>query len=351
MSTDADPGRPLVCVRPPGWSGEVARPFADLIGWAQRAEQLGFDAIFVGDRLLAQAAEGDDVVYAGSMLDAVVALAAIAATTTRIRLGPLVLVFPYRHPVQLAKTIASLDVASGGRVVLGAGIGWSRREFDALGISRAGRGERFEEQLDLVRRFWRGEEVTHHGPGWDLDQVKVSPLPVQAGGPPVWVASFSPGQALDWEGALPGPAQRVLDRVGRMADGWVPLIYSASAKRRLDATVLARAWQSVLASAELAGRGRDDIDFVFSDWCYVLDGVGAEQRCRDALDRFFTGDWVEARRTYNIGTCSEIVDKIAAHVVGIDRVDAYILTPLSDEPEQLELLTGIAADLRTERRR
>ncbi len=283
--------------------------------------------------------------YGASMLDATVILSAIAARTERIRLGPLVLVFPYRHPVQLAKTMASLDVVAGGRLILGAGIGWNQREFDTLGISRAGRGPRFEEQLSLVRRFWRGEAVSHAGT-WPLDEVRVSPLPVQPGGPPVWLASFSPGQALDWTGSLPDPTLRVLDRVGRLAETWVPLIYSASAKRRLDADVLAQAWTRVLASARHAGRSRADIDFVFSDWCYVLDGPGAERRCNEALSSFFSGDWEEAQHTYTIGTREQILEKIATHVQGIDHVDGYILTPLSDEPGQPELLAGIAEDLR-----
>lgn len=338
---------PLVCVRPPGWTAATARPFAELLQWAQHAELLGFDGLFVGDRLLAQASRLDQVVYGASMLDATVVLSAIAARTERILLGPLVLVFPYRHPVQLAKTIASLDVVAGGRLVLGAGIGWNQAEFDALGIPMAGRGQRFEDDLADVRRLWRGEAVTGNEHRWGGDGVRVSPLPVRPGGPPVWLASFSPGQALDWPGELPGPARRVLDRVGRLADGWVPLVYSASSKRRLDPATLGRAWDHVVASAQTASRRREDVDFVFSDWCYVLDGPNSRERCQRALSGFFTGDWDEARRTYSIGSADEILTKIHEQTAHIDRVDAYILTPLSDEPDQLDLMRPVARSLRS----
>ena len=338
---------PLVCVRPPGWITPTSGPLLDLLVWVERAEELGFDGAFVGDRMLAQATTpGGAVVYGASMLDVTVALAAMAARTERILLGPLVLVFPYRHPVQLAKTFASLDAASGGRVILGAGIGWNAREFEVLGIPMAGRGAQFEESLSLVRQLWSGEPVTHEGETWQFSDIQVVPPPARPGGPPVWLASFSPGQALDWTGELPPTTQRQLDRVGRLADGWVPLVYSASKKRRLEPETLASAWKLVLESARTAGRLRRDIDFVFSDWCYVLDGPGAEERCKQALARFFDGSWEDAQRTYTIGTPDEVLDKIRAHTAGIDHVDAYILTPLSDETEQMDLLADIAGELR-----
>lgn len=340
---------PPVSIRPPGWVTATSGPGVDLVEWAVSAEALGFDGAFVGDRMLSEATTPDGaVVYGASMLDVTVALATMAARTDRLLVGPLVLVFPYRHPVQLAKTFASLDAASGGRLVLGAGIGWNAREFEVLGLPMSGRGARFEEALKVVRRLWTGEPVSHDGPTWNFTDVQVLPPPARAGGPPLWLASFSPGQALDWHvGGLPPLALRQLDRVGRLADGWVPLVYSASAKRRLAADTLASAWELVLDSAARAGRSRGDMDFVYSDWCYVLDGPAAEDRCRRALARFFEGTWDDARRTYTIGTADEVLEKVRAQTAGIDRVDHYVFTPLSDGDDQMQLLSGIAEQLRT----
>lgn len=339
--------RVLVCVRPPGWVSSSSGPLEDVLAWTEDAERLGFDGVFVGDRMLGEATSPDgQVVYGASMVDVTVVLAAMAARTSRLLLGPLVLVFPYRHPVQLAKTTASLDAASGGRLVLGAGIGWNAREFAALGIPMAGRAQRFEEALPLVRRLWSGLPVSHDGESWQLEDVQVLPPPARAGGPPVWLASFSPGQALDWERDPPPLSLRQLDRVGRLADGWVPLVYSASAKRRLAPAALGRAWELVLESADRAGRRRADLDLVLSDWVYVLDGPDAEQRCRAALARFFSGTWEQARATYTIGTADEVVEALHRQTASLDRVDAYVLTPLSDEREQLGLLQGVAEALR-----
>lgn len=337
----------LVCVRPPGWVRQDSDSLADLLGWAEQAEQLGFNGVFVGDRLLAEATTpSGGVVYGASMLDVTVALAALAARTQKIFLGPLVLVFSYRHPIQIAKTFASLDALSGGRVILGGGLGWNAKEFAALGIPWAGRADRFEEALPLVRRLWSGDSITHTGSTWQFEDVRLSPLPARPGGPPVWLGSFSPGQTLDWRDSFPPATRRQLERIGRLADGWVPLVYSASNRRRLAAEAMAAAWRIVLESADRHGRSRADIDFVYSDWCYILDRPGATERCQTALSRFFEGTWAEAQRTYTIGTADEVLDKIRAHTSLLDRVDAYILTPLSDEPEQLQLLAGIAEQLR-----
>jgi alkanesulfonate monooxygenase SsuD/methylene tetrahydromethanopterin reductase-like flavin-dependent oxidoreductase (luciferase family) len=335
--------RTQVSVRPPGWVGqEAAAAFAALLRWSERAEALGLDGVFVGDRMLPQAANRQGVVYGATMVDAGVALAAIAARTARIRLGPLVLVLPFRHPIQLAKLTASLDVASGGRLVLGVGAGWNPPEFRALGIPRDERGARFEESLRILRELWAGERSSADR-FWSFSDVALAPLPLQPGGPPVWMASFSPGSALDWETDVPPAFLPVLQRIGRLADGWVPLIYSASHRRRLDPRVLGAAWRHVLTAAEGAGRSRNDIDFVLSDWVYVLDGPASVRRCQEALTPFFAGDWGDARRTYNIGTAAEVADQLYAMGRQVDRVDSYVLTPLSDETEQLVALAQAVA--------
>jgi probable F420-dependent oxidoreductase len=327
-------------VRPHGWVATDARGEpARMIAWAQQAEQFGFDGIFLGDRMLASAPGSRGTVYGASMIEVTTMLAAIAASTERIELGPLIYVFPYRHPVQIAKTAASLDVIADGRLILGAGIGWNRKEFDVLGIPTAGRGDAFEESVKIVRALWSGTSVTHHGAHWSFDDVHVTPRPIREGGPPIWVASFSPDSALDWKGDVPGRAQHVLSRIGRIADGWAPLIYSASSKRRLDAPVLGAAWNHVLEAARGAGRSRADIDFVYSDWGYILDEpYGSLRACERALASFFEGDWADAKRTYTIGTTEEVLEQIAAQTAQIDRVDAYVFTPLEDSEAQLQAL-------------
>jgi probable F420-dependent oxidoreductase len=338
----------LVCVRPHGWiTPDADDAFGQILAFARRAEQLGFDGLFLGDRMLAAATTESGTVYGASMLEVTTTLAALAAATERLLLGPLVLVAPYRHPIPLAKALATIDVISGGRLVLGAGTGWNRREFATLGIDPKGRGDQLEATLDVLRKLWAGETVDSTTRWWSFDDVALTPRPAGGRQVPVWLASFSPDSALDWADAPPPAARRVLDRVGRVADGWAPLVYSASSMRRLSADVLAAAWSHILQTAADHGRKRSDIDFVLSDWCCVVESTDDERRCREALATFFAGDWQDARRTYTIGTREEVAAGIAAQATGIDRVDGYVLTPLIDDPEQLDALAELPLRGRT----
>ena len=313
--------------------------FAATMQWAIRAEQLGFEGIFVADRLLSEAASDGKVVYDASAIDPVVLIAALSSVTTTLKLGTLVYVVPYRHPIQAAKTLASLDAVSGGRLVLGAGLGWNAREFEALGLNAADRGSRFEDALGLYRELWSGERVTHDGQWWSFENIAISPRPHRAGGPPIWLASFAPSHSLDFSEGFSRPIERALRRVGRLADAWVPLTYSASSKRRISAEHLGEAWKIVQSSAAETEHERQ-VEFVHADWVYVLDGPNANKRCQKGLDNFFHGSWEDALNTYIIGTADEVVEKLHAQSECMDGgADAYVLTCLSPEPEQLELLS------------
>lgn len=283
-------------------------------------------------------------VYGASMLEATTTLAGLAAVTDRMLLGPLVMVVPYRHPIQLAKTVATLDVISSGRLVFGVGLGWNETEFTALEIDRSQRARNFEECLEICRSLWAGKTVSHKG-AWTFENVGLSPLPVQPGGPPIWMASFSPGSALDWVDDVPPLAQRALSRIGRLADGWVPLVYSASARRRIDPVVLGHAFDHVLEAADEVGRERAEIDFIYSDWCYVIESSADEARCRAALDGFFNGTWEEALATYTIGTVEQVTEQIHEQAAEIDRIDGYVLTPLGSDPDQLDALADVRCTL------
>jgi len=140
--------RPLVGLRPAVWLAPGDDPFAAQLQLTQEAERRGFDGVFFGDRMLASVGEGDRAIYSATHTDLMVTLTAMAARTERVRLGSLVMVLPFRHPVPLAKATASLDLLSHGRLILGAGLGWNAAEFAALGLSREQRAGRTEETMD-----------------------------------------------------------------------------------------------------------------------------------------------------------------------------------------------------------
>lgn len=336
---------PFFGVRPPGWVGaEAGGAAAPILRWAETAEALGFNLVYVGDRLLSTARDADGrEVYDAAMLDPFVLLAAIAARTERVRLATLITVVPFRHPVSLAKLTASLDVVSAGRFVFGVGSGWSAPELELFGIDRRRRGAQLEEGVRLIRRLWTGKSVSEAGEFWTLRDVAVAPQPVQVPGPPIWMASFSPDDAAIGETTIRPAQARALARVGRVADGWVPLTYSAAHKRELSAAQLAAGWEIVAAEAERAGRDAGAIDCVYAHWICIVRDTRERRACESGLAKFFAGSWDDAIATYPIGTPAEIAERVRAQASGLPRVDGYLFTPIDDEEEQLD---AIARELR-----
>jgi len=129
----------------------------------------------------------------------------VAAATERIKLGTSILVITMRNPVLTAKQLATLDVLSEGRLILGAGAGWLREEFEALNAPFANHGPRMAEYLEVIRRCWTEDDPSFEGRYYKLGNVGVYPKPVQKPHPPVWVGGFA-------EGAL--------RRAARYGDGW-----------------------------------------------------------------------------------------------------------------------------------
>jgi probable F420-dependent oxidoreductase len=349
VNSDSKIDQPLIHIRP---SFDISIQNLDsTLAYAEQIERMGFDGVFVGDRMLSEASANGKVIYSATMTDCVTIMAAMSARTSRIQVGVLVYIVPYRHPLQVAKQFASLDVLSKGRIVMGAGVGWNPAEFESLGLKMGERGSRFEEAIPLIRRLWSGEAVTFDGRWSKLNNVRIAPASPRPGGPPIWMASFAPSHSLDFSEGFPKPIRGALERVGALADGWAPLTYSASSKRRISADQLGQAWRIVKDSATKAGRDPGKIDVVHSDWICVLDGAGAEERAFKAVSTFFTGDWKQALNTYVIGTPDQVVDQLLAQTSAIDHpVDAYLLTPISSDPGQLELIRDrVAPRLRLRR--
>ncbi len=155
---------------------------------AQRAEAVGFDSIWLGDHLLYDLEDGSS----RGPWEVFTSLAALAAVTSRVQLGSLVASLGFHEPPMLAKMAATVDAISGGRLILGVGSGWNRREYEAFGIPYDHRVDRFEEAFGIVRRLLAGEVVTHAGPYYQLDRCLVDPPATRPGGPLLMVGSNSP---------------------------------------------------------------------------------------------------------------------------------------------------------------
>jgi probable F420-dependent oxidoreductase len=177
--------RPLrVGIQLPEVEREVRWP--ELAAMALAAEETGFDSVWVGDHYLYR----EDGRPERGPWEAWTLLAGLAAVTERVRLGPLVACAGFHAPAVLAKTAATVDEISGGRLILGIGAGWNRAEFDAFGIPFDHRASRFEEAIPVIHGLLAGERVTLHGRWVDLDDAVLLPVPVHR--PPIMVGSKGP---------------------------------------------------------------------------------------------------------------------------------------------------------------
>jgi probable F420-dependent oxidoreductase len=186
---------------------------------AQHAESLGFGSVWFGEHLVLPADLPSTYPYAADgnapltpdtpVYDAWVMLAGIATATTTLRLGTNVYVLPLRHPLITARAVITLDRLSGGRVTLGAGIGWLKDEFDAAGVPFSERGSRMDEIVPLLRRLWSEEDpITHEGRHYRFGPVHFRPKAIQRPSVPI---------------ELGGTSDAALRRTAALADGWMEL--------------------------------------------------------------------------------------------------------------------------------
>ena len=166
---------------------------------AVRAEELGYDSLWAGDHIS----------YRNPILDVVVALSTFAAVTERITLGAGIVLLPLRHPSVVAKEFASLDYVSGGRVILGVGVGGeSAKDFEAVGVAVRERGARTDEAMLALRVLFGATPASFEGRFFRFEGISIEPRPARAGGPPLWVG---------------GRSEAAIRRAATLGDGWIPI--------------------------------------------------------------------------------------------------------------------------------
>jgi alkanesulfonate monooxygenase SsuD/methylene tetrahydromethanopterin reductase-like flavin-dependent oxidoreductase (luciferase family) len=313
-------------------SGDIRA--SDAIEWGSRAETLGFDSVWLSDHFFysfARYGAGDEPIAA---LEPETTLAAIAATTSRVRLGILVESAAFRHPAVVAKAAATTDQFSGGRVEVGLGAGWFEQEFDAFGYAFGSVGERFdalEDALAITSGLFGGADpLTHAGRVWSLHEGRLTPPPVQR---PIPI----------WAGGKGGP--RLLAAAARWAAGW-------NTVWRMAPSAYARAVASVRDACEAVNR--DPATFGLSLGLYgtigrtEADAEAAFERARAT----FPGDAMrdETWASWRADTLSGSVDQVRerADAFGAIGVTDLIVSPWTlpftiAEPEQVDLFAEALA--------
>ena len=254
-------------------------------GVAREAEQLearGVDSLWIGGHLSSR----------NPSPEVVVGLTRLATVTERAKVGSSILLLPLYPPAIIAKQIADLDRASGGRIVLGVGVGGEYpQEFRAVEVPMEERGRRTDEIIPLLRRLWTAEEITHEGRYFTLRDVRIHPAPMQADGPPIVVA---------------GRKEVAMRRAALLGDGWFPYLFSA---RRYGESVAV-----IKQTAEQAGRDLDGFEWCV--WVFVNinpDGDLARSQAARAIGGSYSQDLGSMiDRVAAAGTASEVSAKLCA---------------------------------------
>ena len=286
--------------------GPFARP-SETQAVAVRAEQAGIDSLWVIDRLLVPtqprsaypaSVDGALPVEHHRALDPIVTLAVAATVTERIAIGTNVLVAPWYPPALLARSLATLDQVSNGRLMVGLGVGWSLDEYEAVGASMRHRGVRLEEILEVVTSLWRGEsDITTSRESIAPSNMTVRTVRVPR--PPVLLATFT---------------DHGRERVARRADGWLPT--------GLPFDVMATMWTEILTRAESYGRDPDALRLVLRSVPKIGDAeLGADRSP-------FTGSFQQVaddvQRARDLGVHELIIDLQASATTTDELVDTAV---------------------------
>jgi probable F420-dependent oxidoreductase len=291
------------------------RPWASadsIVDMGLRAEELGFDSVWVSDQVVVPSRVDSRNPYAPTgqydvegnqnIFEAITVLTYLAGKTSRVKLGTSVLELSYRQPLVVAKQWSTLDALTGGRTVFGVGAGMMREQYVALGVGELfdRRGVATDEALRLFRLVWRQQgDITFDGPIYPFGPIRFLPKPAQPGGPPIWVG---------------GHSRRAIRRAAELGDGWHIVDMSLDDLRAGVATLT--------EFLDRAGRQRADVT------------VSAKFR----LYRTGTGTEAVPRASDLVGSAGAVAEKISAYrAVGLE----YLVIDLTTNQTQVEAMDAL----------
>lgn len=289
---------------------------SETVAEARWLEDLGFEYISAGEHFMRGSPPGPT--------HAVLPLLGVAAgATERIRILSSIVLTPFYHPLVLAKMATTLDIASGGRLTLGVGVGGEFPvEFEAAGLNVRQRGRRTNECLDILRRLWTEEQVTYQGRHFQLQDASINPGPTQQPHPPVWVA---------------GRRDAAMQRAVRYGDGWLPYFYNPERYR-----------DSVTKINEFAAtEGRDLTDFQWAFFPYISIYPTVEEAAEVAAQALggrylYGGDFIGIVRNYCLlGPPEQCVERLQEYVeAGARHIVFSVACPREDQARHIETIAS-----------
>ena len=270
------------------------------------AEQLGFDALAVGDHLA----------FPNPISDPLLQLAQVATMSERLKIHTSVFLLPLRHPLGVAKQVATLDRISGGRLIFGIGVGGEfPNEFAAAGIPVKERGSRLDESVTVLRQLWTGEPITHVGRHFQITDLQMLPKPTQPGGPPIWCG---------------GRSEAALRRAGARLDGWLsyvvtPAMYAASLDTIAKHYAAAKRQLNSFGTAHLLYLRLDN------DW------ESAFETASKRLSQRYAMDFRNATKKYvALGRPTDIAERLSElHRAGVRHIEIDFICTQDEKEAQL----------------
>ncbi|MEA2652870.1 MAG: hypothetical protein QOI37_97 [Chloroflexota bacterium] len=319
----SDVGRFAVFLPSYIWEGDGPERARGIKVFAQTVEDLGFDALFITDHLLAAKR-----FYSVSFLEPLTALGVAAGVTDRVRLGTSILIMPLRNPVMLAKELATLQFLSENRLILGAGVGWNEAEYEAVGVHKSERGKRTDEILDIMMPLLDGETVTYHGRYYSVDDLFIEPTVSHR--PELWIGGGS--QLADPKSPdVPRFVESVKARVLR-SDGWIP-------RPTCPPGEIASDWVELQAYYREHGRDPRDCVVAHENFLHLVltnDPVKAREEQHRAYLKVMSSERGERylESVYLFGTPDEVIASIQARIDA--GVEYFILHTMTPDPAQLQ---------------
>jgi probable F420-dependent oxidoreductase len=292
---------PLIALNGQQWS------LRRLLEYTETAASLGFRALSANDHLL----------FPRPWLDGPTALAAVLARTGEMALATTVALPVVRGPVALAKSLAAIDILSGGRLLVGVGPGSSARDYAAVGIPFEERWKRLEEAVRAMRAFWLREGSPFKGEFYSTEGIALEPYPAQKSGPPLWIGSWG--------------SEAGLRRTARLGDGWLASAYNTTPE------AFANAWGRLGELLRAAGKDPDHFpNAIATMFFYVTeDRDEAGRIVREVLSPTLNRPEEELSQLLLVGPAGECVEKLAAYQeAGARRI---FLWPVEDELRQLAI--------------
>ena len=272
--------------------------------FASRAEDLGYDSLWVQERIIGTA----------DSLEPLNLLSYLAASTKSIRLGTAVIIATTRNPFLLAKELCTIDNLSKGRLTLGLALGGRIATYPLLGAPREKRVRHFIEFLSVIKALWTSGNASHHGEFWDFDSIKMRPLPVQETGPPIWFG---------------GRHIAALKRAATMGDGWMGAGSTSTGEFREHVEVI---------RSELERIGKSESEFTISKRVYVAIDDD-EERAKARLSSWFGAHYGNADLSAHVS----VWGSVAKCIEGIQQVvnsgaEMLMFNPVFDHMDHLEKL-------------